>query len=1074
MAFSEISALSPEPSKQLEWLRSAPPQNRLSDQESYEIALILLATFGKQYRRALLEKMPEKLKRHFTEVRAASFEIQEKLLSGDANSQLWKTTSTVIQNMGGNYFGCFHELRTVSFAILPFPQDLLLFYPNLEPSVFAKLESTREKGFNALKNYFKQSVDSMDHKGDGALNDCSLKPDEELAMTRLYFSGGAIVLKTLKSPVVYFSEVVRLWSFLSNQNQQRFQRFLQRLPGTKWVQSQQREIPELFTFDPQDDPGTWSLSQYLAAGSTAACATNFEIEPLPRVKGKFNAEFLGSEETRSDFCKFSEFPSLFYERDFESSQRRSRILFRILQFYFFLTREFKIPDPENSELEHPAIPETDYPILLNILVFMKFNLDRIAHPNFLVRKWERALAERVSEGEVQALSKAWNCLRRILSLITRRDISFSDPTDEDQELASDPNCWNLLFFLWQRESREVFVTFFESLAKIHDFQLTLHSVWAFCECNQGLSTPYADCFIVACLHAIVTLTEKGVSIAHPEHLFFSPPFEVQSVAGAAYGFTVERTNRFIKRVSPHLFGDREKEYFLMLRNYILFPQVFLFELLDDCQGMGVGIDPDLLIHVFTKRHPPCEVTQAVRDSARAIVQEIIEKSDFTDAQIFDLYLTILCAIREGKELEVQRVKQAILTLQSFCPHLSAESCLFLFRYPAKEIVLSHANCLKEAREKWVADEDEDLDRFVIDQQKYDDILQEILQFALALSQACPSPDPEKRSLRFCESFRLELFASFYTSAQPLTDFFKLRGLFPDEIDWLDSHLKTHEGQLLFLKHAAVNLYLNWQVLNDCPVLFMLYRKKGKTASAFFVLDVSAAEVSTEEKRVLFYGLLRRLAQQVLQEESTPDALETADPSWASAYVGASQDIKNSQLGPEFIGPIRRFLSRVKNENRKLYLRVIADPPLPDLPEDPEETAALGQIYESPGRMSLLPHDHVAHPEYFSPDAEPAFIEAKRALFSQSTPEPQSLHLNLRTTDGEFPIFYHAQSKGEWINDPLDAGNEAGKYVTLFCGDIRIPLRYPPEVLADPVIFAWYFKFHNLLLKAAYYFQKTMD
>src|SRR5690606_16821377 len=99
------------------------------------------------------------------------------------------------------------------------------------------------------------------------------------------------------------------------------------------------------------------------------------------------------------------------------------------------------------------------------------------------------------------------------------------------------------------------------------------------------------------------------------------------------------------------------------------------------------------------------------------------------------------------------------------------------------------------------------------------------------------PDPESplaplhRSQKFCEFFKVELFSAFYPSAQPFTDFLNIGGLSSTKVEWINLHLKTHEGQLLFFKHSGVSLYLNWQVLNDRPVLHVFYKKGKKTASA---------------------------------------------------------------------------------------------------------------------------------------------------------------------------------------------------------------------------------------------------
>lgn len=1058
------SAISPKSSHSLAHFQAAPPVNIPSKKECYEIALEIFEVFGHEYAEAILEKLPGKLKERCEKIHAACLEIQERLKEGDHNDGLWEQTSAVCIDIGGNRHSVVNRLKRISYGFLSFPQKILLQYKNPELSFFTKLETEYENGLKSLTEYLTpQSL--ADYKGIAL-------PDDDLPMIKLCLKGGALVSN---NKVYYFSDMVFMWAYLSPQDTEKRLAFFKRLPGEDWIQVSKKDNLELRTFHPSINQTKLSLKQSVSLSSMKAVSVNLcprHLLPmhweffLPPVQEKFYNWFLESETLRSDLCFFSADRRSLYEYDFTNFDRTSKFLLKTIQFFFFLAGNFMIPDQEK-------------PALFNILVFMKFDLNKIDNAGFRKRKWTPPFSERVTGDEVQSFQHAWYGLQGILTLIARREVSFSSPAEEDLEFFCDPNCWNLLFFLWKHPERELFVTFFERLVKILNVQLTLSSVLDFCKHNKAFTGKQAECFLIVTQLVWGVLLKRGVEVSHPADLFFSPAYEF----GAAdvetyYGYAEGQTMAFLDKIGSDRFKGKEKELCLMIRNYIVFPQPFLSDLLNDCVEIGAKLTPDLLIHVFTKAHSPWIVPSDVRAVATKFTKTMVEKSDFTDVEIWELYLTVLDAIMEGHWVQIQKVQKAILTLQSFCPRLSAGSCIFLIRYPAKEMVLNHANCLKEAWDEWVKDDDEDLDRFVINQQKYANTLQEIQHFALGLSKACPPPDLEHRGLRFCESLKLEIFSGLYTSAQPLTDFLYIGGLSSDGIEWINLHLKTHEGQLLYLDYSAVSLYLNWQVFNDRPVLFMFYKKGEKTASAFLVLDVSAEKVSIKEIKGPFYVLLSRLAQEVLLEEASEVPNAAAPESWVLAYTGASQTIKDSGLGPEFVEPIQRFLSELKRKYRQLYLRVIANPePHQEFPEDLEERATLG-IFESNGRMSLLPEDPVAHPEHFSPDADLDQIEALRGLFSQST-EKQPLNLNLRTTGGDFPIFYQVQSKGEWIDDPQDQGDEAGKYVTLFCDEIpynkiRIPLIYSLDVLADPVEFADRFKGHILFAKMAYYCQKTME
>ena len=122
------------------------------------------------------------------------------------------------------------------------------------------------------------------------------------------------------------------------------------------------------------------------------------------------------------------------------------------------------------------------------------------------------------------------------------------------------------------------------------------------------------------------------------------------------------------------------------------------------------------------------------------------------------------------------------------------------------------------------------------------------------------------------------------------------------------------------------------------------------------------------------------------------------------------------------------------------------------------------------------------PELFIPDADETSLEALRVQFKESTDQPIPLSLNLRTVDGAFPILYQAQEADEFVGQTVEgtknevappATEMQGKYVILSVDQMKIPLRYPLEALEHQEIFNRYFDYHNLLLKAAYYFHASL-
>ncbi|MBX7067037.1 MAG: hypothetical protein K1X28_07390 [Parachlamydiales bacterium] len=1039
----------------------------LPPQEAYEFALRLFDLFGQRFAKdAIRPKI--KVQAQFDQVHHALVEIQTRLESGKTtyvDVSCPRTTVLLSGRESQNLFSIFQRLKEFSYALLPFPQKMILHYSEPELGELQRLEAGRKKGFALITEALKHE-EHDDGKGADDEPIRQLSPEEEFSLARLYFRGGALVFNR----VVYFSEMVHLWGSLANRNLSKVERLKKSLSVREWVDEAPAPILAFLSFGPGDHQETWSFPKYLVYCSVLSVQKNFGFDFPETVKAKLAEKFTDSENCRTDLCYFSATPRLLYELDIGPFERSSAFLVRAFQAFFWVTRNVDLA-PE----EHGA--------LLIVFVYME-NIWRPENfPNFANRKW---VQPPWNQEYVDAFKESWKGLEDILSCIAKRKVKLSQLTKDDEALMACTQCWQLLRFLWHHPQRSFFIDLLIGLGKLPRFTMTLSTALEFCLCNQNKITPNIHQHLLEAYAATIqTLDGKEIVIEHTESLFFNPPHAFhQSVT---YGFAIPRTNSFVEKMAPYNFPKDDKFCF-MLREFILHPQARLFELLKDCEEIGIPVTHLLIYDVFSKRHPQFapqhDPQPQTRAAAIALAKQIQQTYRLSEIQIFSIYMELLRLVMNEQVGCVDRVRASVQAMAQLCPAISAETVWFLFRYHPENLTVERVSTIADQRQAWVEDMDE-RQRFVVDQTMYQQNAQGIEEFANTASSACPD---EITGSHFSLSCQMDLLAAFFPYLQPLSNFFHITNLtVANGIRWGEPVWKTHEGQLKQIKHSSVGVYLNWSVMKSRPVLFISFAdlRTGRAVSSYVPLQVLNAVI--DPIRGPFYGLLGTLAQQVLKEQAhgnvEEDAPETPQ-SWAPAYVGVKETIDSFPDVSEQLIRIWEFLRKVKLGYRNLYLTAITNSPVNvDPAMDLWRVAAAGNIFTSHPRGSLIPELPEEHPEHFTPDANEQFVEGCRQLFTQSTQKLELLNLDLKTASGNFPILYHTQTTEEFVGAAFgDRENEkaappeerTGRYITLSAEGIKIPLRYPSEAFQNEQLFRRYFDYHNLLLKSAYYFTRSLE
>lgn len=792
-------------------------------------------------------------------------------------------------------------------------------------------------------------------------------------------------------------------------------------------------------------------------------------------------EFLLDKLTYEKICpeilsSFTDLPS-FYERDLSTCSAEAASLLKSLQLFLFFVRSRKIKEENKSAL-----------------LEMILRNPKVWKPELVQGFENRSWSHQPVEIEDLSFEEAWRGIEQLLPQPEKRLVSFSQPS-----------CGSLLFFLWQNERRNLFINLFTQLTNNSHFSLNLSQMLQFClathasmneETSQLLCKKYQE--------VIEALKEKGIEIQNAEVLFIDPP--PSNLQDSAFQFCLNRAGQvarqFVNSLSPYGFAVN-KNYLILLRKFIFKWEPHLFELLKDAPALGIkSIDEDFLWKVLSIEHEFIDeqsLTQEIRLEAQAKAAKLRMSYPFSDQNVFFLYLEFIRLLIAERGEIIGNVSLFVNELQSFCPFLHPEIFYFLFRYHP-DIDLEKVSALFHLRNEWALSDDSH--KFAIPKAQMEGLFNPFYEFVDDLAKACPNDSKNKFEVTLKHAFQAALFPPL----QPLVDHFRISNLtVGGGIRWKAADLITHLGQLKpVLGTSDLRVYLHWSIFKDKPTFFLSFfdLKKGTAYSSFESLNVSAAEVSSEAIRVPFYTLLFSLTQTVFKEEVDKDP-ETDDPkpeTWLPCYTGATEEIErlseaieDGRFSQDYVDSMLNFIQRVKLSYRTLFLAAAGARGRPSYERATSSyVAAQGHIFDSHPRGCLLPAALLnieSQAADYLPDADAIAIDASQRLFKIDTSEPTPLNLNLRVEGKDIPLFYQVQTaemleksdsrpqEGTWTRHHAAPGmNEVqGKYVTLSTeGGIRIPLRYPQEVLESPYLFQRYFDYQTLLVKAASYLNRLDD
>ncbi len=984
--------------------------------EAIALAVEILRIFGERFANLLEGSIKNaEMQRRFRDTRVFSDEIQTGLQKGPCTyspTHLPNTAAVIKETLPvkASESAYFALLKRHSYDCRPdFPQRVFLHQaPNL--SVLEEIEDVDRKAFALMMSL----LDSQPREG-------RLDPQTETALTRCFLSPA---LRYDGKPV-HFNILIRQWEKFSPPNREKVNSLLKLVPLFSWVQ-EEPDPANLLTFlkHGHDNP---SFKTYLIRCSIEALEKNLDAKFSPAVE-KYLQEQFQNERVRSDVCFFSgRLPALYLVNLPE--KRESKPLLLSLQLFLFLTRTYGIRTEAHTRL-------------LEMLLYRNTVLKTtLVPPTFEVREWKEPVNE-----EDEHFATLWGGMMGLL------DILQKNPTDR--------YAWPLFSFFFLHERGTAFLQVFSTLVGVHGMTLSLSDLYQFCHLNRDASEGHVHKLGTTYALALNTYhTEKERHLPHPQLLFFVPPIDLTTYSEFDMGMAGHITANFINKMDALQFPV-EKSYVRLLRHFLLKKSLFLFLFLED-GPVTKARDVAFQEKALSTDHAHFDSQFSDRKLAKQIVLQQHRKFQFSDIELFNLYVEFTRLIAQGKAGLLGVISEIVTQLDTFCPVF--DDAYFLFRYHPEEIKISDIRALAEMKDALVKDTS----------RSPHDILDFVDQLVTSMSAACPH---EEERGRFIDSCKKALWAASREPWQPLGDSFRITDVTPDGPEWQAEHLRTHLGTLTpILKRARLSVYCHWTLdLSNRPTLFFSFYNPFTRVghSAFVPFQISAQNFKRDSReRPFFYGALMTFSRLLFMEEVDAEMVRGARENF-------QPDIDQRNLTIDQIEEMERFLREVKAKYQTLFRSSGADPLLPDDDfKDSLQMASTGHIFNSHRRGALLPPSLLwlgMYPvEPFISDIEPPNPAIFKARPQKHDPEP--LDRNLTVLDVEekllhIPISYQVQSARQLMGEEVaaDPNEPQGSYVTLCIPDWKIPLYYPPEVLQDSEKFQAYFDFHILLLKAHHY------
>jgi len=614
------------------------------------------------------------------------------------------------------------------------------------------------------------------------------------------------------------------------------------------------------------------------------------------------------------------------------------------------------------------------------------------------------------------------------------------------------------FLDWKYQALEDHVDAFVALNKTGFFSLTLKCIYKFCMTNKPkIEREVLAAFVDAYVDVLEEMNKREI-VEHAEFLFLDPPIDVRCVKWDDPSIFVDH----YVRCNTHLPGLS----FAGLRDFILFPQAHVFQVVEDVKELGIQKITSEMAEIA---HRSLAKIHAIKKEALSIAKQLQENYHFSKVQLFELYVPLLC-----REIKTFRASLKVTKfLQSFCPSINKEILHFLLcsevTYPKKEI----KSLVRRRRE--FATSEYSKNNHTLHPKEISANNFEINAF---INQLLSKRGEELRYPLF-----QALHAAFLPPIQFLTTFFRIEGLDPARgIEWQSPDLANHIGQFqpIFL-NSSLKVYLNWSVQKGFPSLSITFYDEEKRFGRSGAIRLPITIDTIHEKIPRAFSMLFELSQMIFMEKVERDGFSRRGS--LDHFPGARETLEFWRVeNPRQIEKDQQvfleFLKKVKKEYRRLFLDCIMKEKGKEMPsEDSILIASRGNIFCKDGKNLVL----------FPSDDLRSFLKCYQAesircfnRFRENTDRFKNLGAELNMTDnsGEktLPLEYHVITSTELVlvdEDDCKRPEEEElvmSTVTLRIKDssIFIPLQYPRKVLDSSVLSMDRFKFHTLLLKAQYY------
>lgn len=799
-----------------------------------------------------------------------------------------------------------------------------------------------------------------------------------------------------KGQNVYFDQLLLRWRDGSGDNQRKGEALLAALPLRRWIERVPRSDAP---FAPP--PVGQSFEEYVVQCYIATLQANIGVEFSLKSRQLFEGLFRRGEET--DLCVFTGDLSNFYTM-------KGSFHCTSLQFFLFMRLAYGV----RKEL-HATLLE------------MILHRNQGWEPQSLQGFQDRQLwTDVVPDFENPYFRTAWEAWERVRRLVA-----------SPEQAAQNPYAWLFFSLLWSCQQKNEMLGCYELLRNEGHFEPSLDALYKFSWENRRRLPDHWRFF--ADIHREI---RRRVKLQCEEELFLTiepafnidtRPVEISQAGSLAEGFAAA-----MRRYD----FPAGRKYTRLLRNFILHRQWFLFTCLRDLQAIDIDVHDEVFLDaVLSKQYEEMgNVTEEHRQWAQGKVLQWQARYAFAREELFHLYLTALRLKLRGEEACLEELEQFHSKLQQTYPDIPRIVPYVLLRFHPP-LDRSKWESVQADRNAWIGNLEIANNPFP-PSEVYTRITGTIEQFIESLTRSWENVELKGM---FAQALNTSLRFGLFLQPQLVGDWFCIT-LTRAGVQWRKHSHVTQQGELKpVVGQANLRIYRRWTIVRNQPVFsFSFYHtEKRKAYSASTTLQVPP-EVWEEESGG-FWRCLYYCSQMILPE--------------GGDGKGVQEELQRAAaLGPDVQAEMVRFLQEVKVTARRLYAASQDSLPELNLGYSTFEIAAVGNIYPSHPRGSLL-SEYVLGltpfpQEAFISDVRDDLVLSCRRKFAQVQQQPIPLGINLSVINekGELeqkPIWYTVHSSHDLKGEEAGSGGaEVDFYVTFLIGPIHVRLKYPRDVLQE--------------------------